>query len=159
MEHDNCKSDHAFVILQALYSKLRHRSNNACDSGLSTSSTLQDVAALTNAGKQPTADSIQSQFMSVSCLAVRYYSCVSAQNPGIGAGAHGADVDREPKIKMMERVTRNFLQGRTARITLILQATRPVSIRWFYQDPHVGKRLDGSEVPGYMPLQGKQVFG
>ena len=64
----------------------------------------------------------------------------------------------EPKIKMIQRLTRNFLPGRKAKITLIFHASKPLSVRWYYHDRGVSKSLDGSEVPGRMPLDGEQLF-
>lgn len=53
---------------------------------------------------------------------------------------------------MMRRIVRNFVHGQEASITLVFHCTREVYIRWFKR---AGRKYDGSEVPGYFPIDGE----
>jgi len=56
-----------------------------------------------------------------------------------------------PSLKMLKRQLRNFRTGYSATVTLVFQATQPVSVRWFRTDA----RLVNSEMPNMIPVEGE----
>ena len=57
---------------------------------------------------------------------------------------------------MMRRITQ-LRDSESAKVTLVFQASEAVHVQWFAED-YSRALLDKSEIPGFLPVQGKQYI-